>query len=510
MMNPQILIVGAGPTGLALAYSLARQGVPFRIIDKSAGTGTASRALAVHARILEQYEQLGLAERNIKRGHPILSLDISDAKEVKATLKFHDLGKGLSPFPFILSLPQDEHEEILVDELSKIGVEVEWNTALISFEDTGEGVNAVMQPQGQPEETAEFAYLCGCDGAGSMVRKGLGLEFPGGTYKQLFFVADIETEKPVDDMEKMDMYMDDDGFMLYMSVRNAKTKRILGIVPEEMNERTDLQYSEISDYIENKIRVNAAKVNWFSTYRVHNRVSEQFAKGRIFILGDAGHLHSPAGGQGMNTGIGDAINLAWKLAAVIQGKSAPRILRTYEKERIVFARRLIATTDKAFQTIVSQKLRGTLLRQYVVPYVLPSLFKFSFSQKNAFKILSQIHINYRNSPLSKGKAGKVYGGMRLPWIETASGDNFVPLRSVDWQIHIYGKAQPELIDFARSQSLQLHEFAWETQMKDAGFKQDALYLIRPDGHVGLASEKQWVDVLKTYLEAFGIVAFGAE
>ncbi|TAA72993.1 FAD-dependent oxidoreductase [Planococcus salinarum] len=509
-MNPQILIVGAGPTGLALAYSLARQGVPFRIIDKSAGTGTASRALAVHARILEQYEQLGLAERNIKRGHPILSLDISDGKEVRATVKFHDLGKGLSPFPFILSLPQDEHEEILVDELRKIGVEVEWNTTLVSFEDKGKSVNVVLQQQGQPVERAEFAYVCGCDGAGSMVRKGLGLEFPGGTYKQLFFVADIETEKPADAMEKMDMYMDDDGFMLFMSVRNAKTKRILGIVPEDLNERTDLQYSEISDYIENKIRVTAAKVNWFSTYRVHNRVTEQFAKGRIFILGDAAHLHSPAGGQGMNTGIGDAINLAWKLAAVIQGKGSSRILNTYEKERIVFARRLIATTDTAFKTIINQKLRGTLLRQYFVPYVLPSIFKFSFSQKNAFKILSQIHINYRSSPLSKGKAGKVYGGMRLPWIETASGDNFEPLRSVDWQIHIYGKAKPELIDFARSQSLELHEFAWEAKMKDAGFKQDALYLIRPDGHVGLASEKQWLRVLKAYLEAYGIVAFGVE
>ncbi|WP_404336614.1 FAD-dependent monooxygenase [Planococcus rifietoensis] len=509
-MNPQILIVGAGPTGLALAYSLARQGVPFRIIDKNAGTGTASRALAVHARILEQYDQLGLAERNINSGHPILSLDVSDGKQVRAHIKFHELGKGQSPFPFILSLPQDEHEEILVDELSKIGVEVEWNTSLLSFEDTGQGVKTVLQQQGQPEETAEFAYLCGCDGAGSMVRKGLGFDFPGGTYKQLFFVADIETEKPVDDMEKMDMYMDEDGFMLYMSVRNAQTKRILGIVPEEFYERSDVTYEEINDYIVNKIRVSAAKVNWFSTYRVHNRVSERFQKGRIFILGDAGHLHSPTGGQGMNTGIGDAINLGWKLAAVVQGKAAPRILGTYEQERIAFARRLIATTDKAFQTIVNQKLPGTLLREYAVPYVLPSVFKFSFPSKNAFKILSQIHINYRHSLLSKGKAGKIFAGMRLPWIETASGDNFAPLRSVDWQIHIYGKATPELVDFARSQSLELHEFAWESRMKDAGFKQDALYLIRPDGHVALATDKQWLRVLKMYLESFGIVAFGAK
>ncbi|MEZ0481154.1 FAD-dependent monooxygenase [Planococcus sp. SSTMD024] len=509
-MNPQILIVGAGPTGLALAYSLARQGVPFRIIDKNAGTGTASRALAVHARILEQYEQFGLAERNIKQGHPILSLDVSDGQKVRTRIKFHELGKGQSPFPFILSLPQDDHEEILVDELSKIGVEVEWNTELISFEDTGQGVNTVLQQQGQLEETVEFAYLCGCDGAGSMIRKGLEFDFPGGTYKQLFFVADIETEQPVDDMEKMDMYMDDDGFMLYMSVRNAYTKRILGIVPEEFYERSEVTYEEINDYVVNKIRVNAAKVNWFSTYRVHNRVSERFQKGRIFILGDAGHLHSPTGGQGMNTGIGDAINLGWKLAAVVQGKAAPTILGTYEQERIAFARRLIATTDKAFQTIVNQKLPGTLLREYAVPYVLPSVFKFPFASKNAFRILSQIHINYRSSLLSKGKAGKIFAGMRLPWIETADGDNFAPLRSVDWQIHIYGKATPELIDFARSRSIDLREFPWEAKMKNAGFKRDALYLIRPDGHVALATEGQWLRVLKMYLESFGIEAFGAK
>ncbi|ANU21433.1 monooxygenase [Planococcus plakortidis] len=509
-MKPQILIVGAGPTGLALAYSLARQGVPFRIIDRNAGPGTASRALAVHARILEQYDQLGLAKRNIERGHPVLSLDVSDGKQVRAHIKFHELGKGQSPFPFILSLPQDEHEEILVYELNKIGVEVEWNTSLLSFEDTGHGVKTVLQQQGQPEETAEFAYLCGCDGAGSMIRKGLGFDFPGGTYKQLFFVADVETEKPVDDMEKMDMYMDEDGFILYMSVRNAYTKRILGIVPEEFYERSDVTYEEINDYVVNKIRVNAAKVNWFSTYRVHNRVSERFQKGRIFILGDAGHLHSPTGGQGMNTGIGDAINLGWKLAAVVQEKADPKILSTYEQERIAFARRLIATTDKAFQTIVNQKLPGTLLREYAVPYVLPSVFKFPFASKNAFRILSQIHINYRSSLLSKGKAGKIFAGMRLPWIETANSDNFAPLRSIDWQIHVYGKATPELIGFARSQSMELHEFPWEANMKDAGFKQDALYLIRPDGHVALATDGQWLRVLNMYLESFGIEAFGAK
>ncbi|MGB6407492.1 MAG: FAD-dependent monooxygenase [Planococcus donghaensis] len=506
-MKPQILIVGAGPTGLALAHSLATQGVPFRIIEKNSGTGKASRALAVHARILEHYQQLGLSERLVSRGQPILSLDLSDGKEVKANLKFNDFGKGLSPFPFILSLPQDEQEEMLVDELKKIGVEIEWGTELSSFADKGDSVTAVLKKEGLPEESADFEYLCGCDGASSMVRKGMEFEFPGGTYEQLFFVADVETEKLEERMEKMDMYMDDDGFMLYMSVRNARTKRILGVVPEEFNDQKDIEYHHISEYIEDKIRVKASIVNWFSTYRVHNRVSEHFSKGRIFILGDAGHLHSPAGGQGMNTGIGDAINLSWKLAAVCQGKAAPSLLDTYELERIGFAKKLIATTDKAFQTIINQHLRGTLLRKVLVPHILPSMFKLAFVKKNGFKILSQIHINYRDSPISKGKAGKVYGGMRLPWIQTAGRDNFTPLRSVDWQIHVYGKASKELIDFARSHSFELHEFAWESTMQKAGFHQNALYFIRPDGHVALANKTQDLSVLKDYINTFEIIPF---
>lgn len=509
-MKPQVLIVGAGPTGLVLALSLAKHGVPFRIIEKNAGPGTASRALAVHARILEHYQQLGLSDPIVSKGMPMTSLTLRKGKEDKAKLKFSDLGKGLSPFPYILSLPQDEHEKILVDELKKRGIEVEWNTALASFSDNGDTVQAVLQQTAQAEETAAFEYLCGCDGAHSTVRKGLGIGFPGGTYDQLFFVADVESADAQSDRENMYMHMDDEGFIAYMAVRNERTKRLIGIVPKELTNYTKMAYNDISEYVERKIGVTATHVNWFSTYRVHHRVSEHFSTGRAFIAGDAGHIHSPAGGQGMNTGIGDAINLSWKLAAVLKGKADPAILETYETERIAFARTLISTTDKVFQTVVGRHLRGNLLRKVFMPYIVPVLFGFSSVKKKAFKTVSQTQINYRDSKLSKGTAGKVFSGERLPWIETAYSDNFKPLQSCDWQIHIYGQASNELMDFAQPLSLEVHAFAWEPEMHRAGFQQNALYLIRPDGYVALANSEQRVSALQDYLDEFQISPFKAQ
>ncbi|MEE6132834.1 FAD-dependent monooxygenase [Priestia sp. GS2] len=506
-MKPQVLIVGAGPTGLALARSLANHGVQIRIIEKNSGPGTASRALVVHARILEHYQQLGFSDRLVNKGLPMTALTIREGDKDKAKLNFPDLGEGLSPFPYILSFPQDEHEEILVDELKKVGIEVEWNTELTSFSDNGDTVKATLKKDGCLEERTEFNYLCGCDGAHSTVRKGLGIEFPGGTYDQLFFVADVESEAGGAGMENMYMYMDDEGFISYMPVRNEKMKRIIGIVPKELTNYSNMEYKDISSYIERKIGLKTTKVNWFSTYRVHHRVSEQFIKGRIFIAGDAGHIHSPAGGQGMNTGIGDAINLSWKLAAVIKGKADSSILETYESERIAFARILTSTTDKVFQTIVGRHVRGSLLRKVFMPYVVPFLFGFSTAKKKAFKVVSQTEINYRDSKLSNGTAGKIVAGERLPWIETAHSDNFKPLQSFDWQIHIYGQANKDLIEFAQSHSLKVHEFTWEQKMDSVGFQQDALYLIRPDGYVALANKDQNVSALNEYLTKFKIAPF---
>ena len=167
-------------------------------------------------------------------------------------------------------------------------------------------------------------------------------------------------------------------------------------------------------------------MNWFSTYHVHHRVTDHFRKGRAFLLGDAAHIHSPAGGQGMNTGIGDAINLAWKLAAVLAGRAPDSLLDSYEAERIGFARRLVATTDRVFSAGDRRgRLRGHV-RTRVAPFLLPKIVDFAFAREYMFRTVSQITLNYRGGPLSAGAAGEVHGGDRLPWVSIDGKDNFEP------------------------------------------------------------------------------------
>ncbi|MFC7541919.1 FAD-dependent monooxygenase [Siccirubricoccus deserti] len=291
------------------------------------------------------------------------------------------------------------------------------------------GVEATLV-QGGRETRCRVAYICGCDGAHSQVRESLGLGFPGGTYRHLFYVADVAVEGGF----KTDIYanVDRDGLALMFPVRSSGMQRLIGIVPEAagksvsegLGDRDRLEFEDVRASAEAVFGVRVTEVNWFSTYHVHHRVADHFRIGRAFIAGDAGHIHSPAGGQGMNTGIGDAVNLSWKLAEVLGGRAAPAILDTYETERIAFARSLVATTDRAFQGLVGSGPGSRFLRGWLVPNLLPALTGFAAVRRLLFRTVSQIRIAYADSALSGGKAGEVAGGDRLPWVPMAAGDNF--------------------------------------------------------------------------------------
>ncbi|HLK52440.1 MAG TPA: FAD-dependent monooxygenase [Candidatus Angelobacter sp.] len=495
-MENQVLIVGAGPTGLVLALWLAKSGISFRIVEKNDGPGQASRAMAVQARTLEFYRQLGIANRVIESGIRVRGGHLREGNRVIANFPFDDIGSDISPFPFVLSFPQDDHEHLLVKCLEEAGIRVEWSTQLVQCKEEGQQVNVILR-KGDAEERCEFAYVCGCDGAHSTVRQGLGLNFPGGMYEQLFYVADVQPEGPAFD-EAVNACFSPDSFILAFPVRSSGMLRLIGIVPPELAGRDGLTFEEIRPYVKKQINVDVHRVNWFSTYRVHHRVADHFRQGRVFIAGDAGHIHSPAGGQGMNTGIGDAVNLAWKLATVIHGRTNPAVLDTYESERIAFARTLVATTDRLFQLGVNRDLRARMIRGTFLRYIAPVALRFRPARKAQFRLISQTRIHYRNSStLSHGAAGDIHGGDRLPWVENQN--NFQPLNSLDWQIHIFGAPADALRTLATRWNLPIHSFSWDKQAQSAGFTSDAVYLVRPDGHIAFAQSDRNTAQLEKFL-----------
>src|SRR5882724_10686826 len=362
MPQTDVLIIGAGPTGLVLALWLAKLGVNVRIVDKTAEPGTTSRALAVQARTLELYWQLDLADAVVERGHKVPAVNLWVKGEPATRLSFDTVGSDLTPYPFLQIFPQDQHERLLIARLEALGVSVERLTELVRFDDEGDRVTAHLRgPEGR-EEACEASFIAGCDGARSIVRETIGTGFPGGTYRQIFYVADDEAAGPALDGE-LHVDLDEADFLAVFPLAGEGRARLIGTVRDERADHAEtLKFEDISSPAIEHLKVQVKKVNWFSTYHVHHRVAEHFRKGRAFLLGDAAHIHSPAGGQGMNTGIGDAINLAWKLAAVLAGRAPEGVLDTYEAERIGFARRLVATTDRVFSFATAQGRIARLIR----------------------------------------------------------------------------------------------------------------------------------------------------
>jgi hypothetical protein len=388
-------------------------------------------------------------------------------------------------------------------------VTVDRRTELLGVEEGPRGVLARFRRVDGAEETCEADYLAGCDGARSQVRQTLGIGFPGGTYVHLFYVADAQGSGPIMNGE-LHAALDEADFVAAFPMKGAGHARLIGVAEAPEDQHEALAWEAVDKGVLARLGVEVGRVNWFSTYHVHHRVADRFRHGRAFLLGDAAHIHSPVGRQGMNTGIGDAVNLAWKLAAVLRDRAPAALLDSYEPERIAFARRLVATTDRAFTLVTSPGRIARLVRVRLVPRLFPVLARSASFRRLMFRTVSQTAVQYRAGPLAEGRAGRVRGGDRLPWVaadapEAKRADNFAPLASLDWQVHVYGGTSvPGLAEVCGRRDLALHLFPWSSPARRAGLKRGAAYLVRPDGYVALADLDADPARLERYLERHGV------
>jgi 2-polyprenyl-6-methoxyphenol hydroxylase-like FAD-dependent oxidoreductase len=513
--NTDVLIVGAGPTGLMLASQLARRGVHVTIIDRHSGPAQQSRAMAVQTRTLEIYSKLGIAEEAIARGARGTGANLWSNGKWTARVPIGDIGEGLSPFPFVLMLGQDENERILGEKLTEFGVNVAWRTELVSFEQHPNLVDATLKLPDGSRGTIRAAWMAGCDGSRSTVREKSGIGFPGAPYEHTFFVADTEATGPMKP-DEVNVYLSRDGFHLFFPMRRKDRWRVIGILPKKLRQRDDVTFEEVVPSIREEagVDLNFTSCGWFSTYRIYHRAAERFRDRRCFLLGDAAHIHSPMGGQGMNTGLQDAYNLAWKLALVVTGEAKSALLDTYEQERIPVAQQLLRTTDRAFQLVVADNWFATLLRTRVIGKIAARAMTFDWVRKRAFKTLSQTGIAYPQSALSQNLGHAAMNapkaGDRFPWLRLRMRpggpieDLFQKLDDTRFNLLVF--EQPNAvggISTAYGDQVSIHVIPADpvndAELARANITAPLFYLLRPDGHVGLCGAQSELSAVGPYL-----------
>src|SRR5256885_8861227 len=317
-----VLIVGAGPTGLMLANQLGRRGVHARIIDRHTGPSLQTRALGVQARTLEIYRHLGFVERALDLGKRATGANIWVQGRRAERLPVGDIGRGLSPYPFLLILGQDDNERLLGDALCKQGMVVEWNTELVGLaQDTGDVTATLKQPDGT---IAEFtvAWVAGCDGARSAVRELNGIAFEGAPYEHVFFVADTRVTGPMVP-DEINVYLWREGFHLFFPMRGTDHWRLVGILPPHLRGRDDLTFEEVIPSVRQQAgtELSFEACTWLSTYRIHHRRAARLRDRPCFPLGDPAHIPNPVGPQSMDTRPHGADHPAWELPLVGAGRA---------------------------------------------------------------------------------------------------------------------------------------------------------------------------------------------
>jgi len=503
-LNTDVIIIGAGPTGLTLACQLIRYGIDFIVVEKNETVTPFSKAIGVQARTLEIYDQLGLAQPAVERGTIASRVRLIEGGEVRGEMHLANFGKDLSQFPYMLMLEQSKNEELLYAYVRGHNHDVSWKTELESFSQDERGVTAEVKLPSGESQTIRGKYLVGCDGAKSIVRHELGLTFEGSTFERLFYVADarIDWEFPHDALH---VCLARDVFVAFFPMPGEDRYRIVGTFPESKNQEDgEVDYEEIEKEIKEqaKLSLDISDVRWFSLYRVHSRRVNKFSEGKCFVAGDAAHIHSPAGAQGMNTGIQDAYNLAWKLAFVIKGTASESLLDTYNEERLTNAKRLLDSTDRMFELAAGSSWLMGFLRTTIFPPIAGFMASLETVSKRVFPLISQIGITYRDHSLSEHTDDEfedVKAGDRLPYFLVDGKSVFAKLKAPKFHVLLFGNREcaqfGDLVD--------CHRIPLDVRVKEIfGTEDDFGLLLRPDNHIAFISSVMTPEMVADYFKRF--------
>lgn len=485
----EVLVVGAGPTGLVAALTLARAGVRVEVIDGKRGPTRESRALVVQARTMEVYDQLGVIGAALAQSTIVDAIAPGYGRRSFPPVPLRRLGEGLTPYPHLYVLEQSRNEELLVEALALAGVPVRWGETLAELSVTTGSlpIHASTATADSGRRLTHARYCIGADGASSSVRAQVGIPFEGATSGHLFYVADAVGVSGLASASA-NMRIAPDDFLLTFPMGSGGRNRLLGVVPDSgLDEPIDSIEADVRHRLRNAFGVEYLELNWLSTYRVHHRAAARFRVGPIFLAGDAAHVHSPVGAQGMNTGVQDAHGLACKLVDVLRRGGTDAALDRYEEERRPVALRLVRTTDRMFTAVVSRRTVPRLVRDRLVPRVAPFAARAPQRLPGAsrlFGYVSQTRIRY---PMARGaerhESDRVVG-KRLAW----NGGNYAALRSLAWQVHAYGALTARHAVLI-GDSLGIEGHAFDGPARN-GLRSDRLYLVRPDGFVVCSARPQ--------------------
>src|SRR5215469_4069816 len=491
--NPdcQVLIVGAGPTGLVLAAELLHRGIRARIIDKGDGLALESRAIGIHARTLEVLDMMGLADRFIERGQVVPLFRFYSGARCLVSLEFARCG---SRFGFLLDLPQDETQRLLRARIAELGGAVEQRTELIALVPCGNAVTATVQNPGGHPSTITASYVIGCDGAHSRVRHELGLAFDGHPYPQDWLLADVLIDLDLAEDTAHAFFRPDGLPVIFFPMRDHRWRLTLPFAGARSDGPPTLEEIQVLTDQRTPWPVTATDPTWLANFRCHRRSASAYRRGRVLLAGDAVHIHTPAGGQGMNTGIMDAHNLGWKLALVVAGRAPDALLDSYGTERLPVAQDVLKLTH----TLVRYGTMSHPVKRRVRDVVVPALGRNPLIQRRAVRKLSHVSVAYSPGPLVRpsGGHGSPQPGQRMPDVPVRADGELTTLHRV-----LRGGRHVLLVPAAHAAGVladpMLCPYRGDFDVVSADVK--PVVLIRPDGHVAARGRPGGLEPLAGYL-----------